>query len=85
MAVSACRTEMVLERGRSGPLLTARWARSFSRGEHGEIVLTVARDKIVEALTILRDAEWYQQLMEMAGVDYPIASSASRWSTCCSR
>jgi NADH-quinone oxidoreductase subunit C len=63
---------MVLERGRSGPadrslagLLIA------AREEHGEIVLTVARDKIVEALTILRDAEGYQQLMEMAGVDYP--------------
>jgi NADH-quinone oxidoreductase subunit C len=34
-------------------------------------VLTIARDKIVEALTILRDQHAYQQLMEMAGVDYP--------------
>jgi NADH-quinone oxidoreductase subunit C len=66
--------------------LTASLGTVLRREEqHGEIVLTVARDKIVEALTILRDAEGYQQLMEMAGVDYPIASSASRWSTCCSR
>jgi NADH-quinone oxidoreductase subunit C len=42
-----------------------------AREEHGEIVLTIARDKIVEALTILRDQHAYQQLMEMAGVDYP--------------
>ncbi|MDE2302593.1 MAG: NADH-quinone oxidoreductase subunit C [Sphingomonadales bacterium] len=39
--------------------------------EHGEIVLTVARDSIVEALRLLRDAHEYQQLMEIAGVDYP--------------
>ena len=39
--------------------------------EHGEIVLTVARDSIVEALRLLRDAHDYQQLMEIAGVDYP--------------
>jgi NADH-quinone oxidoreductase subunit C len=42
-----------------------------SKEEHGEIVLTIARDKIVEAMTILRDKHAYQQLMEMAGVDYP--------------
>jgi NADH-quinone oxidoreductase subunit C len=42
-----------------------------SKEEHGEIVLTIAREKIVEALTILRDKHAYQQLMEMAGVDYP--------------
>lgn len=59
--------EGVLER------LTASLGAVLIAGEeqHGEIVLTVARDKIVEALTILRDAEGYQQLMEMAGVDYP--------------
>ena len=38
---------------------------------HGELVLTVAREAIAEALTLLRDNHEYQQLMEMAGVDYP--------------
>ena len=38
---------------------------------HGEVVLTVARDRIVAALQLLRDGHEYQQLMEMAGVDYP--------------
>ena len=39
--------------------------------EHGEIVLTVARDRIEDALRHLRDSHQYQQLMEIAGVDYP--------------
>ena len=38
---------------------------------HGETVLAVARDSLVETLTTLRDAHEYQQLMEIAGVDYP--------------
>ncbi|WP_174285751.1 NADH-quinone oxidoreductase subunit C [Sphingomonas bacterium] len=39
----------------------------------GEIALHVRRDAIVPALTILRDTPGleYQQLMEIAGVDYP--------------
>jgi len=39
--------------------------------EHGEVVLTVARDQIENALRLLRDHHEYQQLMEMAGVDFP--------------
>lgn len=39
--------------------------------EHGEIVLTVRRDEIENALRLLRDDHEYQQLMEIAGVDYP--------------
>ncbi len=42
-----------------------------AKEEHGEIVLTVARDSIEDALRLLRDNHEYQQLMEMAGVDYP--------------
>ena len=38
---------------------------------HGEIVLTVARVHIEDALRRLRDDHEYQQLMEIAGVDYP--------------
>ena len=37
----------------------------------GEISLTVARDGIVEVCRTLRDRFEYQQLMEIAGVDYP--------------
>ncbi len=40
--------------------------------EHvGEIALHVRRGSLVEALRILRDDLAYQQLMEIAGVDYP--------------
>ncbi len=42
-----------------------------AREEYGEIVITVARDSIVETLRMLRDEHDYQQLMEIAGVDYP--------------
>lgn len=42
-----------------------------SREEYGEIVLTLARDTIVESLRTLRDDHAYQQLMEIAGADYP--------------
>jgi NADH-quinone oxidoreductase subunit C len=39
----------------------------------GEITVTVARDSIADVLTALRDTPGleYQQLMEIAGVDYP--------------
>ncbi|GAA0279763.1 hypothetical protein GCM10009127_21100 [Alteraurantiacibacter aestuarii] len=42
-----------------------------AKEEHGEIVLSVKRESIEDALRLLRDAHDYQQLMEMAGVDYP--------------
>ena len=38
---------------------------------HGEIILTVKRDRIAWALEKLRDKHDYQQLMEIAGADYP--------------
>jgi NADH-quinone oxidoreductase subunit C len=37
----------------------------------GELTVTVAREAIVEAARILRDEFGYQQLMEIAGADYP--------------
>jgi NADH-quinone oxidoreductase subunit C len=37
----------------------------------GEVSLTVRRESIVEVCRILRDSFEYQQLMEIAGVDYP--------------
>ena len=42
-----------------------------AREEYGETVITVARDRIEDALRELRDNHAYQQLMEIAGVDYP--------------
>ena len=42
-----------------------------SRDEHGEIILTAKRDEIANVLKILRDDHDYQQLMEIAGADYP--------------
>lgn len=38
---------------------------------HDEITLVVARDSIVRVMERLRDGAHYQQLMEIAGVDYP--------------
>ena len=39
--------------------------------EHGEILLHVRREALESALRALRDEHGYQQLMEIAGVDYP--------------
>ena len=38
---------------------------------HGEVIFTVARDEIARVLQTLRDEHAYQQLMEIAGADYP--------------
>jgi NADH-quinone oxidoreductase subunit C len=43
----------------------------LAREEVGEVSIDVARDSIAEVLTTLRDEFDYQQLMEIAGVDYP--------------
>src|SRR3569623_2523494 len=42
-----------------------------SKEEHGEIVIGVSREGSEDALRTLRDEHGYQQLMEIAGVDYP--------------
>ena len=39
--------------------------------EHGEIHIGVRRERIEDALRLLRDEHEYQQLMEIAGVDFP--------------
>jgi NADH-quinone oxidoreductase subunit C len=43
------------------------------KSAHGEVTLTVARDKIVEALTKLRDdpALQFEVLLDITGVDWP--------------
>lgn len=38
---------------------------------HGEILLTVKREAVATVLETLRDEHAYQQLMEIAGADYP--------------
>ena len=42
-----------------------------AREAHGEITFTVKRDSIEDVLRLLRDDHAYQQLMEIAGVDFP--------------
>ena len=42
-----------------------------AREDVGEVALHVHRDELVGVLTSLRDEHEYQQLMEIAGVDYP--------------
>lgn len=42
-----------------------------TRFAQGEYCFTVRREAVAEALDLLRDRHDYQQLMEMAGVDYP--------------
>src|ERR1043165_8019155 len=42
-----------------------------ARDAVGEVSLTVRRESVVEVCRTLRDRFEYQQLMEIAGVDYP--------------
>ena len=42
-----------------------------AKDEVGEVSIDVARERIADVLTTLRDRLDYQQLMEIAGVDYP--------------
>ena len=42
-----------------------------TKEEYDELTITVTRDGLVEAARIARDDFGYQQLMEIAGVDYP--------------
>ena len=42
-----------------------------SEEQHGELIFTVKREGIEDVLRTLRDDHQYQQLMEIAGVDYP--------------
>ena len=49
-----------------------------AKEEHGELLLTVQRDSLEDALRLLRDEHSYQQLMEIAGADYPTGAVRSR-------
>jgi len=50
-----------------------------------ETAFDVARDDLLAVLKALRDEHEYQQLMEIAGVDYLTGPNGSRWSTACCR
>ena len=51
---------------------SALGARLIDTEDHvGEVALFVKREAVAEAMTILRDELAYQQLMEIAGVDWP--------------
>lgn len=41
---------------------------------HGEVIFRVEREAVARVLEVLRDDHQYQQLMEIAGVDYPARS-----------
>jgi NADH-quinone oxidoreductase subunit C len=43
----------------------------FAKDEVGEVSIDVARESVADVLATLRDRFDYQQLMEIAGVDYP--------------
>jgi len=47
---------------------------------YDDISVTVARESVADVLTVLRDRFDYQQLMEIAGVDYP--DRAERFEVC---
>ncbi|MDG6078254.1 NADH-quinone oxidoreductase subunit C [Erythrobacter litoralis] len=46
-------------------------ALEHAHDEHGELMFRVRRESIADVLRMLRDEFEYQQLMEIAGVDYP--------------
>ena len=52
-----------------GALLGAMLVETVDHAD--ELSFTVLRDSVAEVLTLLRDRAQYQQLMEIAGVDYP--------------
>ena len=51
-----------------------------AKDEVGEVSIDVARESVADVLTTLRDRFEYQQLMEIAGVDYP--SRPDRFDVC---
>ena len=72
MAVVHSAPKFVTPDGLADTLAAALGGMPVSAHEaHGEVVLTVVRDRVEDALRLLRDEHAYQQLMEIAGVDYP--------------
>ena len=58
--------------GLAGSVKTALGSAFLSaKDEVDELSIDVARESVADVLTILRDQFEYQQLMEIAGVDYP--------------
>ena len=72
MAVLHSAPKFAANDGVQDALVSALGDMVLSAGEaHGEISISVERDRLEDALRLLRDEHSYQQLMEIAGVDYP--------------
>lgn len=72
MATLHSAPRFTLVEGLKGALSAALGAHLIdAREEHGELILTVRRESVADALRTLRDEHEYQQLMEIAGADYP--------------
>ncbi len=72
MAVLHSAPKFAANDGVQDALVSALGNMVLSAGEaHGEISISVQRDRLEDALRLLRDEHSYQQLMEIAGVDYP--------------
>ena len=72
MAVLHSAPKFAANDGVADALTAALGAMLLSAHEaHGELILTVKREAVEDALRALRDDHEYQQLMEIAGVDYP--------------
>ncbi len=72
MAVLHSAPKFAANDGVQDALVSALGDMVLSAGEaHGEISISVQRDRLEDALRLLRDEHSYQQLMEIAGVDYP--------------
>jgi NADH-quinone oxidoreductase subunit C len=70
--MSAHLPRMKIRDGLAEALQAALGASYVSHKAHvGELTITVAREAIVEAAKLVRDRFGYQQLMEIAGADYP--------------
>jgi len=72
MATLHSAPRFTLIEGLKGTLAKALGAHLIEAIEaHGELLLHVKRESVEDALRILRDDHEYQQLMEIAGADYP--------------
>ncbi|MEM8826197.1 MAG: NADH-quinone oxidoreductase subunit C [Pseudomonadota bacterium] len=51
--------------------LAGLFAHAEAHEHRGELTLTIPRDALIPTMTVLRDDHGFQQLMEIAGCDYP--------------
>ena len=53
--------------------------------QNGELVALVARDSLLEVMTVLRDDPrfLFEQMMDLCGVDWPERANVSMWCIIC--